>query len=113
MKKIIILIFCICAGIAEVRAAVLFIAYTDDPKKAEKILILTDSANKNFLEKRRSDLIKKHALKKAITVAETTKKIVLQDSELKTKSLPSNTSMDIEVDAGVLQSKDIDTQKSK
>ena len=64
MKKTIILIFCICIFNSEARAVVLFLARTNDPKRAEEIWISNERANRVFLEKRRSELKKKYAFQK-------------------------------------------------
>lgn len=108
MKKIILLILCICSLNTEAWAVVLYIAQTEDPKKAEEILISKDRANRIFLEERRAELKKKHALKKVTGGTVIAEKAVLSDSSLKSKSLLSDSPMDTEVGDRTQKNKGID-----
>lgn len=109
MKKIILLILCICNLNTEASAVVLFLAQADDSKKAEEIWLSKDSANRVFLEKRRSELKKKHALKKAKLESVVAEKVVLSDSSLKTESLLTVSPIATEGDTRAQESKEIDT----
>ncbi len=109
MKKIILLILFICHLNSQASAVVLFLARTEDPKRAEEIWVSNETANKAFLQRRRAELKKKHALKKVNLEAVIAKKDVISSKSPQTESLLSDSPITTEGDARARESKEIET----
>ena len=109
VKKTIMLIFCVCNINSEARAVVLFLARTHDPKKAEEIWILSERANRDFLERRRNELKKKHAVKNDKLVAMSAEQVILSEESLKAKSLLSTSPASTEKNRPGHETKELET----